>query len=159
MTSRGERRGSTIGCLAIAAALGLVALAGFTAARADDVGQVKVSRGAVHIERAGQTLPAPVGTRVQQTDVIVTGADGAAGITFDDDSRLSVGPESRLAIERFAFDPTTHRGAFDAALQRGTLSAVSGKITRQTPEAMKVRTPAAILGVRGTELLVRTSAD
>jgi hypothetical protein len=33
---------------------------------------------------------------------------------------------------------------------------VSGKLAKQSPEAMKVKTPAAILGVRGTEFLVRT---
>ena len=61
-----------------------------------------------------------------------------------------------LAIDRFAFDPTTHAGAFETTLRQGTLSVVSGKIAGQTPEAMKVRTPAAVLGVRGTEFLVRT---
>jgi hypothetical protein len=57
-------------------------------------------------------------------------------------------------LERYAFDPTTHRGRFDAALARGTLAVVSGKIAKQAPDAMTVKTPAAILGVRGTEFVV-----
>jgi hypothetical protein len=60
-----------------------------------------------------------------------------------------------LVVDRFAFDPTTHAGAFETTLRRGTLAVVSGKIARQTPEAMKVRTPAAVLGVRGTDFLAR----
>jgi len=88
---------------------------------------------------------------------VVTGPDGSVGIAFADNSLLSVGPGSVLAIDRFAFDPTTHAGAFDSTLRKGTLSAVSGKIARQSPDAMKVRTPAAILGVRGTEFVVRTT--
>ena len=122
---------------------------------AQDVGQVKIAKGAVHIERDGQKLPAAVGTKIRQADTVVTGADGSVGITFVDNSLLSAGPNSSLAIERYSFDATTHNGAFDSRLSRGTLAAVSGKIARQTPGAMTVRTPAAILGVRSTEFLVR----
>jgi hypothetical protein len=111
----------------------------------------------VAIERGSQRLPATVGMNVQEGDVIVTGRDGAAGVTFDDDSLLSVGPDSVLAVDRFAFDTTTHAGRFDTSLRRGTLSAVSGKIARQSPDAMKVRTPSTILGVRGTEFVVRAA--
>ena len=125
--------------------------------RAADVGQIKVSRGAVYVERAGQRLSATVGTRIREADVVVTGADGAVGIAFLDASLLSAGPNSTLAIDRFAFDSTTNQGAFETSLKRGTLAAVSGKIAKQSPDAMKVRTPVAILGARGTEFLVRTS--
>jgi hypothetical protein len=118
---------------------------------------VKVTRGATHIERAGQKLPAPVGTKVMEADVLVTGPGASLGIAFLDNSLLSVGPDSILVIDRFVFDPTSHQGAFESSLKRGTLSAVSGKIAKQTPDAMKVRTPVAILGVRGTEFVVRTS--
>jgi hypothetical protein len=93
--------------------------------------------------------------KLEEGDVIATGRDGAAGVTFTDDSLLSIGPDSALAIDRFAFDTTTHAGRFDTSLRRGTLSAVSGKIAKQSPDAMKVRTPSTILGVRGTEFVVR----
>ncbi len=127
------------------------------AAPAQDIGQVKVAKGAVHIGRGGQTLPAAVGTKVRQADVIVTGANGSVGIAFLDNSLLSAGPNSELSLDRFVFDPTTHAGAMETSLRKGTLAAVSGKIAKQTPDAMKVRTPAAVLGARGTEFLVRTS--
>ena len=126
-------------------------------AGASDVGLIKVSKGAVHIERAGQKLPAPVGAKVREGDVVVTGSDGSVGIAFLDASLLSAGPNSALGIDRFAFDSTTNQGAFETSLRRGTLSAVSGKIAKQSPDAMKVKTPVAILGARGTEFLVRTS--
>ncbi len=125
-------------------------------APADDIGRIKVSTGAVYIERQGTRLPAPVGAPVRQADVVVTGPDGSAGITFVDDSLLSIGPDSVLALDRLSFDPTTHGGAFDTSLRQGTLAGVSGKLAKQSPDAMKVRTPAAILGVRGTEFVVRT---
>lgn len=122
---------------------------------ANDIAQFKVAKGAVHLERSGQRLPARVGTPLQATDTVVTGADGSAGIAFVDNSLLSVGPNSVLAIERYTFNSTTHEGAFESSLRKGTLAVVSGKIAKQSPDAMKVRIPSSILGVRGTEFLVR----
>ncbi len=124
-------------------------------AQAADVGLVKVSHGSVTIERGTQRLPAAVGTPVQASDVIVTGSDGAAGITFSDNSLVSVGPSSVFAIDKYAFDTTTYAGEFQGTLSRGRLAAVSGKMVQQTPESMKIRTPSAIMGVRGTEFVVQ----
>jgi hypothetical protein len=122
---------------------------------ANDIAQFKVAKGAVHLERSGQRLPARVGTPLQATDTVVTGADGSAGIAFVDNSLLSVGPNSVLAIERYTFNSTTHEGTFESSLRKGTLAVVSGKIAKQSPDAMKVKIPSSILGVRGTEFLVR----
>jgi hypothetical protein len=141
-------------CLGVT--LGWVAAA--IPAFADDVGQIKVAKGAVHLERGGQKIPAAVGAKVRQADVIVTGPDGSVGIVFLDASLLSAGPNSALAVDRFAFDSTTNQGAFDTSLKKGTLAVVSGKIAKQSPDAMRVKTPAAILGARGTEFLVRAGA-
>ncbi|HTL76254.1 MAG TPA: FecR domain-containing protein [Casimicrobiaceae bacterium] len=135
----------------------LAVLLAFAAAHADaaDIGQIKVSKGAVTIERAGQQVPAAVGTHVQASDVIRTGSDGSVGITMTDDSLLSAGPNSVLALDRYDFDDVTSRGQFDASLAKGSLAVVSGRLAKQSPDAMKIRTPSAVLGVRGTEFVVR----
>jgi len=124
-------------------------------AMASDAGLVKVSKGSVQIKRAGATIAAPVGTVVQTSDVIVTGADGSAGITFTDNSLVSVGPGSVFAIDKYRFDTTTHAGEFEGNLKQGKLAAVSGKMVKQSPESMKIRTPSAVMGVRGTEFVVQ----
>jgi hypothetical protein len=134
-----------------------IALGFVTAASAADVGQIKTASGSVQLERGGQRLPARVGTPVQQGDKVLTGADGAAGITFTDNSLLSVGPNSVLGIDRYVFDSTTYAGRFDASLSKGTLAVISGKIVKQSPEAMRVRTPSSIMGVRGTEFVVKVA--
>jgi hypothetical protein len=134
----------------------LVAALGGAPVGAQEAGHIKVAKGAVQVERAGQQVPATVGAVVQAGDVVVTGPDGSVGITFLDNSLLSAGPNSVLAIDRFAFDSTTHQGSFESSLKKGTLAVVSGKLAKQSPDAMKVKTPAAVLGVRGTEFLVRT---
>ena len=131
-------------------------LLGFaTAGLAADAGEIKTVSGSVHLERAGKKLPAAVGTPVQQADTVVTGADGAAGIVFTDNSRLSIGPNTVLGIDKYAFDTTTHAGQFDANLKKGTLAVISGKMVKQSPESMKIRTPSSIMGVRGTEFVVK----
>jgi hypothetical protein len=140
---------------ALAACLGGLTFLSAPARGDDVVGRIKVSRGTVHVERGGQRVPAPVGAEVRQADVVVTGADGSVGIVFLDASLLSAGPRTSLAIDRFAFDSTTNQGRFDTALKKGTLAVISGKIAKQSPGAMRVTTPTAILGVRGTELVVR----
>ena len=124
-------------------------------ALANDIGQVKTVRGAAHIERDGSRVDAVAGMGVRQSDVLVTGADGAVGVTFLDNSLLSLGPDSTLAIDHYSFNTTTHAGRFDASLRKGTLAGVSGKIVKQSPEAMRVRTPASVMAVRGTEFVVK----
>ena len=126
-----------------------------THAFAGDAGRIKVSKGDVQIERNGKLMPAPVGAVIEVEDTVKTGLDGSVGITFQDDSLLSAGPNSELVIERFVFDSTTHQGEFDTRLKKGTLAVVSGKIVKQSPESMRIKTPAAIMGVRGTEFIVK----
>ncbi len=133
----------------LALALSLAGVAG-----ADGIGQIKVSKGQVSIERESRSLPATVGTRLQPSDTIRTGPDGSVGITMEDDSLLSAGPNSVLTLDRYAFDPTTRQGQLEASLQKGSLAVSSGRIAKQSPDAMKVRTPSSILGVRGTEFVV-----
>ena len=125
-----------------------------TQLHAAEIGRIKVAKGGVTIEREGSAVPAAVGARVQTSDRIRTAADGSVGITLDDDSLLAAGPNSILSLDRYAFDPTTNQGRFDAALNKGTLAVISGRIAKQSPDAMTVRTPAIILGVRGTTFAV-----
>lgn len=134
----------------------LLAIIGFSsAAIAADIGLVKVVKGEVSIQRAGSKIPAAVGTSVRASDVVLTGAESAAGITFTDNSLVSLGPNSVFAIDKYRFDTTTHAGEFEGNLRQGRLAAVSGKMVKQSPESMKIRTPSAIMGVRGTEFVVQ----
>jgi hypothetical protein len=122
---------------------------------AENIGLVKVSKGSVQIQRGSEKLPANVGASLQANDTIVTGADGSAGITFTDNSLVSVGPNSVFSIDKYSFDSTTHQGEFAGNLKQGRLAAVSGKMVKQSPESMTIRTPSAIMGVRGTEFVVQ----
>jgi hypothetical protein len=121
------------------------------------VGEIKTASGAAHVEREGARLAVKVGMPVRQSDKLVTGADGAVGITFLDNTLVSAGPNSTLVIDSYRFDSTTHAGKFDASLSRGSLAVISGKMVKQSPEAMRIRTPSSVLGVRGTEFVVKVA--
>jgi hypothetical protein len=135
----------------------LLVAAAFSAlpALAQDIGLIKVAAGNVQLERAGTKARAQVGDVVRARDVLHTGADGSAGITFTDNSLMSIGPNTVFAIEKYSFDSTTHAGEFDGTLRQGRLAAVSGKMVKQSPESMKIRTPSSVMGVRGTEFVVQ----
>lgn len=142
--------------LTVALAIGCAA----SCAQADDwIGQVKTAKGDVKVLRHGATQPLAVGDHLFQSDTISTAKGASVGITFVDNSMMSLGPSSQLALDQFQFNTTTHVGVFNTSLSKGTLAVKSGQIVQQTPEAMHIKTPAALLGVRGTEFVVKTDEN
>jgi len=137
--------------------LGMLVLIAPTALPAEEIGQLKTATGVVIVVREGVEMRSVEGASIHHADRILTRGDSTAGITFDDNSRLSLGPNSELDTSQFSFGDKARPDVFETTLHRGTLSAISGRITQKSPEAMKVRTPTTILGVRGTEFLVQVS--
>jgi hypothetical protein len=125
----------------------------------ESAGVVKNVSGSARIERGGAVLPVLVGTSVQARDRIVTGGDGSVGITLKDDTRLSAGPNSVLALDQFAFNSTTNEGLISLQVLKGTLRSITGLIARQSPTALAVRTPTATIGIRGTDFIVEVPAN
>ena len=134
-------------CAAIAIPVGAAATA--------EIGQIKNVNGQVFLTRNSAQQPAKAGDLVDQSDIITTGANGSVGITLIDNSRLSAGPNSRIELKQFGFNPTTQEGESVTEVRRGTLAIVSGQIAKRSPNAMKVQTPTTILGVRGTTFAVK----
>lgn len=121
---------------------------------ADTAGTIKTSRGEAEIIRNGSSQPATVGAALQVSDSIVTGADGVVGMTLRDNTRLTAGPNTTMDLNTFRFDRTTHAGEMDASVKRGSLSVISGKIAKASPDGVQFRTPTVTLGVRGTEFII-----
>lgn len=119
-----------------------------------EVGRIKRATGSAAVERGGARLPAAPGLKVEEGDVLVTGRDGRISMTFIDDTRFSAGPNSRVAVSEFRYDRTSQRGTFVTSVDRGSLGVVSGRIAKSRRDAMKVRTPTSLLGVRGTRFIV-----
>lgn len=122
-----------------------------------EIGRIKRSVGVTSIERGKAKLAPAPGFQLQPGDTLVTGKDGQMSLTFIDDTRFSVGPNSRVSVDEFDYNRTTQAGSFVTKVNRGSLAVVSGQIAKSRPDAMKVRTPTSLLGVRGTRFIVEVS--
>ena len=142
--------------LVIAGAMVLVLVLTVAVASASSpIGLVKVTEGTATVQRGDETLPARLGLALEEGDILRTGADGRMGVVLRDDTRLSLGPESEIQIDRFLFAPAKGHLALVVKMARGIMAFVSGNIAKLSHDAVRVETPVAIVGVRGTQFLVK----
>jgi hypothetical protein len=121
-------------------------------------GRVKSASGAVMLVRQNVATPIAVGEALQEGDVLRTGADGRLGVTLKDETRLALGPGSEVRLDQFMYSPGEGRLGFVLRIARGVVAYVSGRIAKLSPESVRLETPAAILGVRGTRLVLSVEA-
>jgi hypothetical protein len=131
------------------------------------IGKVVVATGSVTLERAnavviqvgtaGQSAQAKVGDLVYQGDAVATGADGKVGINFTDGSSFNLSNNARMVMDEFVYDPNSTSNASLFNLTKGTFTFVAGKVAKTGD--MKVDTPVATMGVRGTTPRVEISDD
>lgn len=126
-------------------------------ASAQLAGRVKTVNGQASIVSGGNVVAAQPGTPVSVGDVVRTGADGSVGITLKDNTMLSFGPSTTFTLESFLFAPTEGRLQLGGSIGAGSLHYVSGAIARLKPEAVKIKTPSGIIGVRGTRFVAQVA--
>lgn len=136
-----------------AAALALVA-AGL-AQGAEPAGQIKRMEGDVSVVRNKQLLVAKPGLEIEARDRLITGKNGSVGFTTTDNSLVSLGPDSQLVIEQYAFNQQTRDGNLALRFLKGTFAVISGLLAKAQPEKAKFSTPTATIGIRGTEFVVK----
>ncbi len=125
-----------------------------TAQQPNVAGLVKTLTGSAVITHAGTQVPAAVGRPLAEGDTVKTGPDGRLGITLKDGTRLSLGANTELRIDSFAFSPEQGRLALAVKLLRGVAAYISGRIAELAPGTVKIETPTSVIGVRGTHLLI-----
>ncbi len=122
-------------------------------------GRIKVATGTAFVVRDGVQTPAQVGQVVFEADALRTGADGKVGVTLSDDTRLSLGPNSEFRLERFTYAPADSGFALVLRFVKGVSTYVSGRIAKLAPDSIRLETPAAIIGVRGTTLAISVQPE
>ncbi len=118
-------------------------------------GRIKTVSGAAFIVRNGAEIPAQAGQVVYESDSLRTGPDGKIGVTLKDDTRLALGPGSEVKVERFAYAPGTASLGMVLKFVKGVTAYVSGRLAKLAPDSIRLETPSAIVGVRGTTLAIR----
>jgi hypothetical protein len=111
-------------------------------------GRIKTVSGSAFIVRGDQTMPASVGAELFEGDALRTGVDGRLGVLLKDDTRIALGPASEVRVDRFVFAPAESQFAVALELVRGVAAYVSGRIAKLAPDAIRLETPAAIVGIR-----------
>jgi hypothetical protein len=128
-------------------------------AEGTQIAQVKTVSGDAAILRGGSRLPVKIGDPIYEKDTIETGDGASIGLTFIDNTVMSAGPDSEIDMAEYRFDSNNFNGAMLADVHKGTVTMVSGDIARSSPGAMRIRTPAAMLGVRGTRFAIQVEGN
>lgn len=122
------------------------------------VGSVKTLTGNPVVIRGQQTLPATFGMHLLEKDHLRTDAQSRVGFILRDGARVSLGPDSELAVEKFVFEPGKGKLELLLRMIRGVAAFVSGKITKLSPESAVVETPVGMIGLRGTKFAAALAA-
>jgi hypothetical protein len=144
------------GLVRIAAGLAIVVGASTpVTAQPAAAGHVKTVSGTATIVREQGVVQLKAGDAVYATDTLRTGADGTLGVTLRDDTRVSLGPNSEVRIDRYVYAPGEGGLGMVLKFLRGVGVYVSGRMSKLAPDAIRLETPSAIVGVRGTTVAIR----
>ena len=109
--------------------------------------------------QTGQAAPRVLrtGDQVAQGDTIITGANSAAVLKFDDGQVVALTANSRMQVTSYAYNPATESGNVLLSLVSGGMRAITGLIGRRAPSQVAYRAATATIGIRGTDTTIATS--
>ena len=127
----------------------------FSADSSPAIGTLQKAGGSAAVVRQGQVIQAKPGLPIQANDTLRTGSDGSIGVVFNDDTCLSLGPESVLVVDEFVFAPRQAKMSIVFRMMKGTAVYLSGLIAKLAPDSVRFLTPSASIGIRGTKFAVK----
>ena len=110
-----------------------------------------------NLPAAGGVSQTKLGDLVYKGDVVQTGADGKIGITFTDGTAFNLSSNARMVLNEFVYDPDGKSNSTLFSLTKGTFTFIAGKVAKTGD--MKIDTPVATMGIRGTTPHVEISDD
>lgn len=120
----------------------------------ETIGHIRTLQGGASIMRGDTVLPASVGMGVTQGDRVRTDKLSAVGIVLTDDTTISLGSGSELALNQYKFDPKGGKFSLVVRMVKGTFSFFSGMIGKLAPDSVQLSIPDATIAIRGTKLLI-----
>ena len=124
----------------------------------DSSGMVVASRGEVSALANGDSRELKQGDFIFVNDEIQTGDRSFVVLQFTDGAKVTVRPDSKLVIETYLYAGNEGDEA-TLSLVSGGLRVITGAMAKTNPENYKVRTPVALMGVRGTEFSIMLCGD
>lgn len=138
-----------------------------TSANAEQAGIFKKVQGTVVIRPVNtgagasakaETRPVTSGDALNTGERVHAGKDAGASFTLSDGTELMLGARSSALVREYAFNSTTQEGNILIEFLGGQLRVISGLISKKNPESLKVQTPSAVVGVRGTDFVLEAQA-
>lgn len=118
-----------------------------------DAGSVGSIKGSGVLERGNDVITGDTGVTVQMQDTAVT-ANGRMRIDFLDETRVDLTEHARLTIDEFVYDPANDIGSLSIKASLGGVRYASGQIAKRYRQNVKIKTPSATIGVRGTDFIM-----
>jgi hypothetical protein len=135
----------------------LVCLSGPAVAAANYVALVRSVSGSVKMTREGATLDVTSNTKLQTSDRVITASQATAAIVFKDGTLLTLGGGADILVRDYVFEPKSDNYAFSLYMAKGSAIYESGRIGKIAPQSVKIETPTATVGVRGTRFLIEAN--
>jgi VCBS repeat-containing protein len=121
------------------------------------IGHVTKLTGTATAIRNGVSIILNQGDNVEKGDVIQSGSASTVGVTFIDGSVFGLSSNARMVLNEMVYDPNGSNNSSLISLVAGTISFVAGETAKHGD--MKVDTPVATMGIRGTAVLVAIDFD
>lgn len=139
---------SNAAALALGGLLGAsIATATAQAAAGDQIGSAILIENLVTADYARDTRTLQTGDRVRQEELIEVGLDARSEFNLDDDTKLALGPGTRLKLDKFVYDSDKASGSIVVNMAKGTMRWITGVAKKPT---YVIRVPNASITVRGT---------
>ncbi|MGY4381900.1 VCBS repeat-containing protein [Bradyrhizobium sp. i1.3.6] len=122
-------------------------------AAAQVIGNVTKLSGSATAVRNGVSVTLNNGDNVEKGDVVSTGADSTLGITFIDGTVFGLSSNARMVLNEMVYDPNGSSNSSLLSLVAGTITFVAGETAKHGD--MKIDTPVATMGIRGTAVLTQ----
>ena len=84
---------------------------------------------------------------IYHNELIETGESSATEVVFIDETKLALGPNSSIVLDKFVYDPRPDQSSFVATATKGVFRFVTGNLPKSS---YTIHTPAATIGIRGT---------
>ncbi len=125
---------------------------------ANAVATITALKGEANIQRAGESILATLGAKLQEKDTIITKDNTKLQIIFKDDTIISIGKNSNFSIKEYMFEDNKEPVARFKML-KGAMRTITGRIGKIAPQKFSVATKTATIGIRGTNFTLLTGAD
>lgn len=123
------------------------------------IGFVKSTSGKAYIYRQKFMIPAQMSDVLMESDTLITKGGGSMGVVLQDNSILSLGPNSRVDLSRFRFDPSVDKAEFTTKVRKGTVVYMTGIIAKINRKGLRIETPNVVCGVRGTRIAIQVDSS